>query len=506
MKYLLGIDVGTSGTKTALFQEDGKRVAAYTGEYPLYQPHNGWAEQNPEDWWQATIDGIQAVLSTSGISASDIAGIGLSGQMHGLVMLGKEGEVLRPCIIWADQRTSAEVEQMSNTLTLKRIIEITANPPMTGFTAAKILWVQNNEPDIFAKCAHILLPKDYIRYRLTGEFATEVSDAAGMQLMDIPKRDWSSEVLQAFHIPRDLLPSMHESPDITGTVHTQAAKLTNLAPGTIVVGGAGDNPAAAVGTGVVQSGRAFTSLGSSAVIYAVSDTVSIDLQGRVHTLCASVPGKWTVMSCTQGAGISLQWLRNTICQEEVALAGKQNVDPYQIMDSLAANIPIGADRLLYLPYLMGERSPHPDPHCRGVFFGLSNIHTRAHLIRSVLEGVAYSQRECMDVFLEMGVSISDMLITGGGGRSPLWRQMLADLYNCPVSTLSNDEGPALGVALLAGVGAKLYGSVEETAALIQRKGTQQPIAENHNAFEPYYGLYKDLYRTLVGSFATLSSI
>lgn len=507
MKYLLGIDLGTSGTKTVLFDENGVALSSKTVEYPLYQPQNGWAEQDPMDWWNASVEGIQFVINNSGVDAKDIVGLGISGQMHGLVMLDKDGNVLRKSIIWCDQRTSKEVEQMNRVVGEKRLIEITANPALTGFTAAKILWVQNNEPEIYEKCAHILLPKDYVRYMLTGEFATEVSDAAGMQLMDIPNRCWSDEILEAFHIDKSLLAKIYESPDVTGTVHAQAAGLTGLAEGTIVVGGAGDNAAAAIGTGIVREGKAFTTIGTSGVVYAVSDKVSIDPKGRVHTLCASVPGKWTVMSCTQGAGLSLKWLRDTCCKEEMDEAEKQGIDPYILMDQMAEKVKPGAGGLLYLPYLMGERSPHPDPDCRGVFFGLSAMHDRANLIRAVLEGVVYSQLECVDVFRDMGVNIDDMMACGGGGRSPLWRQMLADMYGVPVSTIQADEGPALGVAILAGVGAGIYPSVEEACdKIIKKNKTQQPLEENHKAYMGYYELYKKLYRDLYEDFKTLSTL
>jgi xylulokinase len=509
MKAVIGIDVGTSGTKTALFAQDGTLVASYTGEYPMYQPKNGWAEQDPADWWDAAVKGLNTVIyeARRKDSALEIVGVGLSGQMHGLVMLDKDGNVLRPSIIWCDQRTENEVEQMNRVIGREKLIRITANPAMTGFTAAKILWVQNNEPEIYERCAHILLPKDYIRFRLTGEYATEVSDAAGMQLMDIPARDWSDEILGLLNIDRSLLGTMHESPDVTGSVHARAAAETELPEGTIVVGGAGDNPAAAVGTGVVNEGVAFTTIGSSAVVYAVSDTVQIDLEGRVHTLCASAPGKWTVMSCTQGAGISLKWLRDTCCLPEVLESEKQDVDPYVIMDRLAAKIAPGSERLIFLPYMMGERSPHPDPDCRGVFFGLSAMHGRPHLIRSVLEGVAFSQLECVEVFREMGVPVDDMVITGGGSKSRLWSQMLADLYGCPVSGMQSDEGAALGAALLGAVGAGLYATVQEAcAAVVRRGGTLTPDQGKNGAYRPYFELYKKLYRTMKDDFKTLSKL
>ncbi len=507
MKYLLGSDIGTSGTKTVLFDLEGRAVASHTAEYPLYQPHNGWAEQEPEDWWNGFVEGVKAVIAESGADASDIGGIGLSGQMHGLVMLGKNDEVLRRSIIWCDQRTAKECAFMEETVGRKRLIEITANPAMTGFTASKILWVMRNEPEVYEKCVKIMLPKDYIRYRLTGEFATEVSDASGMQLMDVAGRCWSDELLSLLSIDKGLLGKMYESPDVTGRVSESAANITGLAKDTPVAGGAGDNAAAAIGAGVCRQGSAFNTIGSSAVIYAVSDKLNIDLGGRVHSLCASVPGKWTVMSCTQAAGISLKWLRDTCCSAEIEEAVKLGVDPYVIMDKMAAEIPAGADKLIYLPYLMGERSPHPDSDCRGVFFGLSAMHTRAHLIRSVLEGVAFSQRECMDVFKEMGVPVDDMTVCGGGGRSKLWRQILSDVYGCNISVLNADEGGALGAALLAGVGAGAFESVEQACEqVVSKRVAAAPDKVKSAEYEPYFDIYKKLYLSLKNDFAALAQI
>lgn len=487
-------------------ERNANTVSSKTCEYPLYQEHNGWAEQDPLDWWKATVEGIAFVLRESGIASKDIKGIGLSGQMHGLVMLDKGGIPLRRSIIWCDQRTGKEVEEMNRLLTPEKLLSITANPALTGFTAAKILWVKNNEPELYKRCNHILLPKDYIRFKLTGDFATEVSDASGMQLMNIAERDWSDEVLDALGIDRSLLGKMYESPDITGTVHQEAARETGLMAGTVVVGGAGDNPAAAIGTGIVSEGSAFTTIGTSGVVYAISDKMAIDKNGRVHTLCASVPGKWTVMSCTQGAGLSLQWLRNNVCGPEVSKAKEANVDPYEIMTDLAETVSIGADRLIYLPYLMGERSPHPDPDCRGTFFGLSAMHERRHLIRAVMEGVAYSQLECVDVFRDMGVNISDMMICGGGGRSALWRQMFADMYACPVSTIKSEQGGALGAAILAGVGVGIYKDLESACQkLILKKATHQPDKTRGEAYQKYYKLYKELYITLYESYKKLAN-
>ena len=306
MEYLIGMDLGTSGTKTVLFDREGRVAASATVEYPLYQERNGWAEQDPLDWWNAACQTLREVMAQSGVDPKDVKGLGISGQMHGLVMLDKEGKVLRRSIIWCDQRTAKQCEEITRLVGKERLIQITANPALTGFTASKILWVRENEPQLYARCAHILLPKDYVRYRLTGEFATEVSDASGMQLLDVPKRQWSQEVLEKLQIDPAMLAKVYESPEITGEVTQAAAELTGLAPGTPVVGGAGDNAAAAVGTGVVEDGKAFTTIGTSGVVFAHTDKISIDPKGRVHTFCCAVPGAWHVMGVTQGAGLSPQ--------------------------------------------------------------------------------------------------------------------------------------------------------------------------------------------------------
>lgn len=507
MNYLIGIDIGTSGTKTVLFDEFGGVVSSSTIEYPMQQPRNGWAEQEPDDWWNATLESLKDVLMSSGVDGGDVKGIGLSGQMHGLVMLDQEGGVLRPSIIWCDQRTGKECEQLTQLVGREKLIQITANPALTGFTASKILWVRNHQPDIYQKCRHILLPKDYVRYRLTGDFATEVSDASGMQLLDIPNRCWSQELLDLLDIDRGLLPKVYESPEITGSITSAVAKATGLRAGTPVVGGAGDNAAAAVGTGIVRDGAAFTTIGTSGVVYAHTSKMSIDPLGRVHTFCCAVPGCWHVMGVTQAAGLSLKWLRNTLCAGEVETAKNMGIDPYFIMDKEAERIPIGANKLLYLPYLMGERTPHLDPDCRGAFLGLSAIHTKADMIRAVLEGVAYSLKDCMEILREMGVRTEEMLACGGGGTSAVWRQMLADLYGCGVKTLETKEGPALGAAILAGVGAGLYDSVQSGCEKVLKVNkVQQPDLENGKVYDKYYRVYKSIYPALKDIYKELAEV
>ena len=507
MNYLLGVDLGTSGTKTVLFDTAGNVMASKTVEYPMYQPQNGWAEQDPRDWWNATAVTTKAVIEESGVDPADIKGVGISGQMHGLVMLDKAGQVLRRSIIWCDQRTAQECEEITRRVGKERLIAITANPALTGFTASKILWVRNHEPEIYAQCAHILLPKDYVRYMLTGEFATEVSDASGMQLLDVPNRCWSDEVLEKLEIDKSLLAKVYESPEVTGIITKEAAALTGLKEGTPVVGGAGDNAAAAVGTGVVEDGKAFVTIGTSGVVFAHTSDISIDPKGRVHTFCCAVPGCWHVMGVTQGAGLSLKWYRDNFCQAEMETAKGMGKDPYFLMDQQAERVPIGCNKLLYLPYLMGERTPHLDPDCRGVFFGLSAIHTKYDMLRAVMEGVTFSQRDSVEILREMGVDLKEMLACGGGGSSPLWRQMLADTFNCEVKTVVSKEGPALGVAILAGVGAGIYKSVEEGCrAVIRTNPPQPPIAENVPQYEKFYQIYRSLYPALKDSYQQLAKL
>lgn len=505
MKYLIGIDIGTSATKTVMFDEKFKAVTSSSREYPMYQPKNGWAEQRPEDWRDAVLETLKEAVLQSGVNAEDILGIGLSGQMHGLVMLDENGDVLRPSIIWCDQRTQKQCDEITEKIGRERLIEITANPALTGFTASKILWVRENEPEIYARCRHILLPKDYIRYILTGDFATEVSDASGMQLMDIPKRCWSDEVLEKLDIDKSLLPKMYESPEVTGTINAETAEKTGLSVNTKVVGGAGDNAAAAVGTGVVSGGKAFTTIGTSGVVFAHTDKVSIDPKGRVHTFCCAVPNCWHIMGVTQAAGLSLKWFRDNFCGDFIERAEKEGVDPYYLMDKEAEKIPVGSNRLIYLPYLMGERTPHLDADCRGVFFGLSAIHTKADMIRAVMEGVAYSLKNCNDILNEMGAEINEMMACGGGGTSALWRQMLADLYGCDVKTLSSKEGPALGAAILAGVGAGLYENVQSACdEAVKIKEICGQNSENSEAYKKFYSIYNSLYAHLKEDFKDLT--
>lgn len=507
MEYLIGIDIGTSGTKTVLFDSQGNTVASALREYPLYQPQNGWAEQDADDWWRAAAETLKEVVEKSEVNPADIKGIGLSGQMHGLVMLDGENKVLRRSIIWCDQRTAKQCDEINEIVGKDRLIEITANPVLTGFTAPKILWVRENEPQIYEKCRHILLPKDYVRFKLTGEFATDVSDASGMSLLNVPERKWSDEILEKLGIDKSMMARVLESSEVSGYTTEEIEKLTGIPKGTPVAAGAGDNAAAAVGTGVVSNKKAFTTIGTSGVVFAHTDKPLIDKKGRVHTFCCAVDGCWHVMGVTQGAGLSLKWLRDNFCSEEKAEADSLGIDVYQLMDSRAAEIPIGSQKLMFLPYLMGERTPHLDPDCRGTFFGISAMHTRANFIRSVMEGVSFSLRDCVEIIREMGIETDNMYACGGGATSPLWRQMLADLFGCTVKTVSSKEGPALGAAILAGVCSGVYKNVEEGCKIaVKDNKVQSPIEKNSAEYEPYYSLYRSLYPALKDSFKTLAEL
>lgn len=508
MKYLLGIDLGTSGTKTVLFDEMGKSVASKTIEYPLYQPKNGWAEQDPDDWYNAAVNTVKAVIEESRVNPADIKALSIAGQMHGLVMLDAKDKILRNAILWCDSRTGEECDEITNAVGKNRLIEINANPALTGFTAPKILWVRKHEKEIYDKCSCILLPKDYVRFKLTGKKAIEISDASGTNLIDIKKREWSLEILNALNIDPSLMPEIIESSAVAGTITKEAAALTGLIEGTIVAGGAGDNAAAAIGTGVCKDGQAFVTLGTSGVVFAHTSKPSIDPLGRVHTFCAAVPNSWTAMSCTLAAGLSLRWMRDEFFSYENKEESDKGNDVYDLMTSKASEIPSGSDGLIYLPYLMGERSPVLDPEARGVFFGLSARHSKAHLTRAVLEGITMSQRHNLEVLHEMGICPSVLTACGGGGRSPFWRQMLADILKCKVDTIESKEGPALGAAILAGVACGMFNSVEEGCAKFVVRGSAKSVPDEVQIkrYDAIFALYSSLYPALRPSFAKLASL
>jgi len=507
MAYLLGIDVGTSGTKTLLIDESGKVIVSATDTYPLSTPKPLWAEQEPEDWWRATVSTIRVVLRESGVDPGEIKGIGLSGQMHGAVFLDERNQVLRPSILWCDQRTGAECDWITETVGKEKVVELTSNPVLTGFTAGKIVWLRNNEPENYAKTRKVLLPKDYIRFRLTGEFATEVSDASGTSLFNVTKRQWSDEMLDGAGIPRGWMPKAYESPEISGRITEETAGLAGLKAGTPVVGGGGDQAAGAVGAGVVETGIISSTVGTSGVVFAFADKPVVDPGLRVHTFCHAAPGKWHVMGVMLSAGGSLRWYRDTFADAESAEARAKQVDAYDILSAQAATVEPGCEGLIFLPYLTGERTPYPDPNARGAFFGITLRHDRPHFARAVFEGVAYGLRDSFEILNEMQVPIEQVRASGGGARSEVWRQIQADVTGREHVLINVDEGPAFGVALLAGVGTGVYPSVERACRdAIKVISATRPDPAKKAQYDRYYAVYRSLYPALKEQYRRVSEI
>jgi xylulokinase len=488
MDYLMGIDVSTTGVKALIIARDGTVIASANTNQPISTPFPLWSEQDPADWWKSSLNSIRQVLMQSGINGEQIAAIGLTGQMHGLTLLDEKGIVLRPAILWNDQRTAVQCDEIRARIGRKRLIEITGNDALTGFTAPKILWVRHNEPDIYARTRHILLPKDYVRYLLTGVFAVDCADGAGTILFDLKTRDWSPEVLKALDIPLEWLPKTYESIQVTGTITAEAAALTGLKAGTLVVAGGGDQAAQAVGVGAVRPGIAALTLGTSGVVFATTNGPFIEPEGRLHAFCHAVPDRWHLMGVMLSAAGSLRWFRDTLVP---------GMD-YESLIAPAEKVKAGCEGLLFLPYLTGERTPHPDPLARGAFAGLTVRHTRAHLTRAVLEGVSFGLRDSFELIKTSGLTeIQQVRVSGGGAKSQLWRQIIANVFNVELVTVNTIEGAAYGAALLAGVGCGIFSDVD-TACLhaVKITDTTSPQADEVENYEHLYAIYRDLYPAL----------
>jgi xylulokinase len=495
MAYFIGIDTSTTATKALLIDENGQVLGVASNEYPYETPQPLWSEQDPALWWHATAESIRQVLAKTDVDATAVKGIGLTGQMHGLVLLDEKGDVLRPAILWNDQRTGPQCDAIRLKLGREKLIQITGNDALTGFTAPKILWVQEHEPDVWKRARHILLPKDYVRYKLTGVFASDRAGGAGTILFDLAKRDWSPEVLTALDIPAEYLPPTFEGTDVTGVLTPAVASELGLPAGVPVFGGGGDQAASAVGTGAVRSGVVSLSLGTSGVVFATTDGPAIEPEGRLHAFCHSVPGKWHFMGVMLSAAGSLRWHRDTFAP---------NTD-FDTLLAPVANIPPGSDGLFFLPYLTGERTPHPDPLARGAFVGLTVRHGFAHLTRAVLEGVSFGLRDGLELMKGAGLKdISQVRVTGGGARSPLWRQILADVLQAEMVTVNTTEGAAYGAALLAAAGSGAFPSVESACdATIQITGTTSP-GKNLQVYNEIYPLYRELYPALRPTFKAVA--
>ncbi len=487
----LGIDVGTGGTRAVVVDPDGNVVASATAEHvPFISTRTGWAEQDPEDWWRATTTVVREVLSKS--SADEIKAVGFSGQMHGLVLLGPSDEILRPAIIWCDQRTDSQCKSLTEMIGSDRLIELTCNPALTGFTLPKLLWVREWEPDVWRNVRAVLLPKDYVRLKLSGDRATDVADASGTLLFDVKARKWSSEMLAATEIDKDLLPRVYESPEVTGSISNAGAEATGLCAGTPIIAGGGDQAAGAVGMGIVRPGTASSTIGTSGVVFAATDRPILDSRGRVHTFCHAIPGRWHVMGVTQGAGLSLRWFR-----DQFGVIDGDGCDSYDKLTAEASLVPSGCNGLIWAPYLMGERTPHLDPFVRAALVGLTASHTRAHIVRALLEGVAFSLRDAFEVFNEIKVQVDEIRLGGGGARSSLWRQIQADVYGKPVNTVAAEEGAAFGAALLAGVAVGIWSSVEAACdAVVRIADRVEPNADSEGILARQYERFKQIYPAL----------
>ena len=486
--YLLGIDVGTGGTRALILDEKGRVISSATEDHrPFVSPQIGWAEQDPCDWWRACGVAVRHALAQANLRSDQISCVGLSGQMHGAVLLDEQEHVVRPALIWCDVRTEKQCRGLTAQIGAENLIQLTCNPALTNFTLTKCLWVRENEPENWRRVRSLMLPKDYVRFQLTGERATDVADASGTLLLDVAHRRWSKEMLNLVQMDESFLPGLYESPEICGRISDAGAAATDLQKGTPVVAGAGDQAAGAIGMGVVSPGTVSATIGTSGVVLAATDRPALDSRGRVHTFCHAVPGRWIAMGVTQAAGLSLRWFRDQFGSGEPRQS-------YESLTEEAASAPPGCDGLLWAPYLMGERTPYLDPAARGMLVGLTASHTRAHVIRAILEGVAFSLRDTFTIFQEMEVPVTTVRLGGGGARSALWRQIQADIYGQPVETVEAEEGAAYGAAILAGVGVKMWSSVDEACESVVRVSENvTPDSEHCLVLERAYAMYRRMY-------------
>ncbi len=482
----LGVDVGTGGTRAILVDREGRVVASESAEHaPMQSAQIGWAEQDPDDWWRAAQIAIRGVMKWLVDAGQAVESVGLTGQMHGCVMLDGDGKVLRPALIWCDQRTKPQCDWLTETIGYERLIELTCNPALPNFTLTKLLWVREHQPEIFSKIRHVLCPKDYVRFRLTGDYAMDMQEASGTLLLDVTHRRWSTEVAEAAGIPLAWLPRLFEGPDVCARITDEAQGLTGITAGTPVVAGSGDQGAGAVGMGILESGSVSATIGTSGVVFAATSVPTKDPKGRLHTFCHAAPDTWHVMGVTNGAGLSLRYVRDTLAPDKT----------YDDLTALAAAVPAGSDGMFWLPYLFGERTPHLDPAARAAFIGISASHTLGHFVRAVLEGVAFSLKDTFTLFGELGIPVDKIRLGGGGARGPLWRQIQADVYNHPVELLEAEEGGAFGAALLAGTGVNAWPSVQAAcAATIRVASVIQP--NNGAVMQKAYPRYRRLYPAL----------
>ncbi|MEA2087495.1 MAG: xylulokinase [Candidatus Caldatribacteriota bacterium] len=497
MDYLLGIDIGTSGTKGVLMDREGKIYARAGREYSIDIPQPGWAEQDTEMWWEATIQVIREVIKKPEVKPQQIRGIGLSGQMHGTVFLDKNLQPFRPAIIWADQRSSSQCEFIYQKIGKERLAELTGNPVATGFMCSTLLWMKENQPEMCSKIYKVILAKDYIRYRLTGNLGVEVTDASSTLLLDIKRRCWSEELLNIFDLPLKILPEeVHESQEVAGYLLAEAVRDIGLLEGTPVVYGGGDQSMQAIGNGVIRPGILSSTIGTGGQLFITVDKFTYDPKLRIHTFCHAIPNTYHLLGAILSAGLSLKWLRENILQTP---------DSYRIFDGEVEKIRAGSEGIIFLPYLLGERSPYMNPQAKGVFFGLSLKHHRVHLIRAVMEGTVFALRDCLEAFEELGVKIEQVIASGGGAKSRVWRQMQADIFNKEISMTQSIEQAAMGAAILAGVGVGIYKDVEDGCKKVVKLKEEKikPIPENVDIYHKQFEIFKSLYQDLKQDFKRL---
>ena len=494
MPYLMGLDISTTGAKTLIIDEKGAVIAVANTPQPISQPQPLWSEQNPADWWDGIRASIRQALADSGLSGDDISAIGLTGQMHGLVLLDESGAVLRPAILWNDQRTQAQCDEMTSRIGARRLIELTGNPAVTGFTAPKILWVRDHEPEIYAQARQVLLPKDYIRYKLTDAYATDLAGAAGTSLLNVAERAWSAEVLDALEIPAEWLPPVHEGTQVTSAISEAGAAATGLKAGTPVVGGGGDQAAGAVGMGCVAPDKIGVTVGTSGVVFAPLGRYAYEAEGRLHAFCHALPDTWHFMGVMLSAAGSLQWYKDTFAPDTA----------FDDLLSEAADAPAGSDGLFFLPYLTGERTPHPDPLARGAFIGITSRHSRGHMTRAVLEGVAFGLKDSFTLIAQAGLPDEfEVRISGGGAKSPVWQQIIADVLAAPLVNIHTTEGGAFGAAILASVAAGVFADAASACDAMIQTGEEVAVSAEAAVYAERYPVYQSLYPTLRTTFTRL---
>jgi xylulokinase len=507
MDFFVGVDIGTTGAKALLIDNKGKVITTCTAEYPLYHPRPNWAEQNPSDWWEGTVKAIRQLLTDSRIPPAQIRALGLSGQMHSAVFLDRDYSALRPAILWCDTRTTPQCKWIFDRIGKEGLLRLVSNRPLEGFTAPKILWVRDQEPKIYEKIHKVLLPKDYVRFKLSGELLTEESDAAGTLMFDLKKRQWSKEFLDLIDVPVSFLPECRKSPDVCGKISGEASEFTGLPKGIPIAGGGADNSCGAIGTGIVKPGRILASIGTSGVILAPTDSLKVDPDMRVQSFCHSVPGKWYLMGCMLSAGGAFRWYRDVFGQAEIDISRNMGVDPYELLLEEARKAPIGSEGLLFMPYLIGERTPHMDAKAKGAFLGISLRHEKRHFVRALIEGVTFGLRDSLEIINRLGEEIQQIRLTGGGARSLFWAQVQADIYQREVILTDNQEGPAFGAAILAAVCGGLYGDViEASESMVKIRDSIPPNKDSARIYDSFFEVYEKLYPSLKNRYAEISDL